>query len=94
MTNPISIEDIQDDAIADAIGCVRFTCAMLIKLEKKRDAGRGGWNHPYQCSVGHLRKMLSEHVPKCDMVDIANFAMMIWNREHLDGELRDEEVQP
>lgn len=84
---------------ADELGVERFTKAMLAKLARKRDEGRGGWNHqPYTsqpdrgdvteyfgCSVADLQHMLAEHIAKGDMVDIANFAMMIWNRENPDG---------
>ena len=95
------IRSIRNDAEADAVGVDRFRTAMSNKLAEKRADGRGGWNHePYTvqpdrgdrvwrggCSIAQLRKMLREHFENGngDMVDIANFAMMIWNRENPDG---------
>ena len=68
---------------ADETGVDRFTEAMRRKLTKKRKEGRGGWNN--DCRIELLLAMLHEHAIKGDMVDIANFAMMIWNREHPTG---------
>jgi hypothetical protein len=65
-----------DDAAVD-----RFAAAMKAKLAKKREEGRGGWNDPAQCSVEDLARMLVEHLPKGDPVDVANFAMMLFCRE-------------
>ena len=90
------ITAIRSDEYADAIGLERFNRAMQEKLAKKRAAGRGGWNRPFQrsqpdrgdvvlqtgCDTEMLRTMLIDHVRKGDMVDVANLAMMIWNREH------------
>ena len=69
------------ERIIDHNGVRNFANAMCEKLDRKRDEGKGGWNDPSQCSIDDLRSMLIEHVDKGDMVDIANFAMMIWNRE-------------
>ena len=90
--------DIRDmgDELADDQGLLRFAGAMARKLNRKREEGRGGWNkEPYTvqpdrgdrvwrggCTVADLRRMLREHIEKGDPVDIANFCMMIWNREH------------
>ena len=95
------IRDIRNGAEADSVGVERFTRAMNAKLAKKRGGGRGGWNHePYTvqpdrgdrvlrfgCTVAKLRKMIREHFENGngDMLDIANFAMMIWNRENPNG---------
>lgn len=98
-TTPIDIRDIGHDAEADAVGVDRFRTAMSNKLAKKRDEGRGGWNRePYTvqpdrgdavwrggCSIAHLKRLMRAHLKKGDMVDIANFAMMIWNRENPHG---------
>jgi hypothetical protein len=72
---------------ADETGVDRFVVAMRRKLTKKRKEGRGGWN--LDCEVSFLRALLAEHVGKGDMVDIANLAMMIWNREHPTGRTDD-----
>jgi len=70
----------------DQLGVDRFRLAMLEKLSIKRLQGRGGWSDPEVCSISDLHAMLLNHVKKGDMVDIANFAMMIWNREQSDKE--------
>jgi hypothetical protein len=71
-----------DDEQADVIGCGRLRVAMVAKLAKQRGRGYGGWNDPSRCSIKRLERMLREHVDKGDMIDIANFAMMIWNRRN------------
>ena len=85
------ITDILDDAAADNVGVSRFSQAMSLKLAKKRNDGKGGWNRPAQayhtgCSPEHLRRLLATHIKKGDLVDIANFCMMIWNRENPKGD--------
>lgn len=93
------IRDFRSSEVADDQGCVRFLGAMIRKLNRKREEGRGGWNlEPYTvqqdrgdrvqhggCTVADLRNMLKEHIEKGDPVDIANFCMMIWNRENPNG---------
>ena len=59
----------------------QFAAAMKVKLAMKREHGRGGWDHPTQCSQVKLLHMLKDHLAKGDMVDIGNFAMMIWGRQ-------------
>jgi hypothetical protein len=68
--------------LADDVGLVRFSTAQRMKLAKKRQEGRGGWNLKSECSTTFLRELLERHVKKGDMVDIANIAMFIWNREN------------
>ena len=51
-----------------------------MKLAKKRAEGRGGWDDPAQCKVEDLARMLVEHLPKGDPVDVANFCMMLHQR--------------
>ena len=95
MKDKRSIIDIEIGVVADEVGLTRFRFAMSDKLRRKRLAGRGGWNKPpYEngviqggCTVAQLRSMLFSHLEKGDMVDIANFAMMIWNREHPTNEV-------
>lgn len=73
---------------ADRTGVERFAAAMSDKLHLKADEGRGGWNKPDECSVEDLCLMMAAHIKKGDMVDVANFAMMIWNRENPKGKPR------
>lgn len=84
------ITEILDDAAADNTGVVRFSQAMSRKLAKKRADGYSGWNRPTNayytgCSPEHLRRKLRSHIEKSDLVDVANFCMMIWNRENPNG---------
>ena len=67
------------DAIAEA---------MKEKLGQKRLEGRGGWNDPEQCSSDQLAKMLIHHVMKGDVIDIANFCAMLYNRDPFGSALR------
>ena len=55
--------------------------AMRSKLRNTREKGRGGWWNPKECSIEMLKKMLVEHIEKGDMIDVMNFAGMIFVRE-------------
>lgn len=81
-----------DDAAVD-----RFSNAMKSKLARKRADGYGGWDDPDICTVQFLRDRLVEHTEKADMIDVANFAMMIWFRtraERLGERLNQNETRP
>ena len=82
------------NAKADRVGVERFAAAMHAKMKAKRAEGRGGWHRSYRgtggpetwgCSTTGLRQALRNHIRKgltgSNLVDIANFAMMVWNRE-------------
>lgn len=76
---------LMEDEEADCLGVLNFTYAMQAKLINKRVyEQRGGW-HTSNCSNDELRKMLAENLERADMVDVANLAMMIWNREQMAG---------
>lgn len=68
-------------AATDNDGVERLAIAMKLKLAAKRTEGRGGWDDPSACPVEDLAQMLIDHLPKGDPVDVANFAMMLFNRE-------------
>jgi hypothetical protein len=85
MKTPKNITNIFSDDDADELGVKRFAKAMNAKLSDKRAQGKYGWNKPDDCTIAYLRRLLETHVEKGDPVDIANFAMMIWNREHPTG---------
>ncbi len=70
----------KDNAAVDAMAV-----AMKAKLKLKRDEGYYGWDDPEQCPMDRLAKLLVEHVPKGDVVDIANFCMMIFCRAGYGG---------
>lgn len=54
-----------------------FAEMMKQKLAKAREKGRSGWDNPHECDVETLALMMVEHVVKGDVVDIANFCMML-----------------
>ena len=71
----------ETERIIDHTSIRDFAIAMRDKMDRKRAEGHGGWHDPAVCSVASLEWLLIEHIKKGDMVDIANFAMMIWNRK-------------
>lgn len=73
------------DFMADALGCSALYEAMREKLREKREEGRGGWHRPDDTPIQDLYTQLHEHFDKGDMIDVANLAMMVWNRERRDG---------
>lgn len=62
------------DAILQAAG------AQAEKMYSSLLKGRGGWWDPARCSPQGLLIQLIEHIEKGDMVDVMNFAMMLWFR--------------
>jgi RNA-directed DNA polymerase len=61
------------------------------KLLEKRLAGYYGWNN--DCTIEHLEDLLRKHIEKPwtdrNIVDMANFCMMLWNRKHPNGRADD-----
>lgn len=72
------------DERADEVGVERLAKEMTQKLLEKRLAGYYGWNN--DCTVEHLEGLLKKHIEKPwtdrNLVDMANFCMMLWNRAH------------
>lgn len=66
----------------DDQGVNTFAELMKAKLAKKRSEGAGGW---HTASPEHLARLLVEHVAKGDMIDVANFCMMLHQRMALMG---------
>ena len=64
------------NAMVDAFGK-----EMKDKLREKYLEGREGWDMPEACPTAFLQRALREHCARGDMVDVANFAAMIWNRQ-------------
>ena len=64
----------------DDLAVDRFAAAMKAKLAASRARGRSGWDDPQECTVEMLARMLVDHLPKGDPVDVANFAMMLHQR--------------
>ena len=76
----IKITPRMSDVRACAAGITNLVKAMKAKLEKKRRAGSSGWHRPSDCSVDKLADLLVDHVARGDVVDVANFAMMLHAR--------------
>lgn len=66
---------------SDDIAVDRFAAAMKAKMALKRAEGRRGWEDPQQVGEPQLVNMLVDHIMKGDPVDIANFCMMLHQRE-------------
>jgi hypothetical protein len=73
---PVAVATHPDDLAVD-----RFAAAMKAKLAQKRAEGYGGWNDPVDAVSLTLARMLVEHIPKGDPVDVANYAMMLHQRQ-------------
>ena len=71
---------------ADEMMVESVSQAMLIKLCKKRNEGRGGWHRLHEIKNENFINMLKDHIDKGDMVDVLNFAAMIHVRTELYGE--------
>ncbi len=56
-----------------------FSKAMKLKMLKKANQGWKGWDDKDFLPIAKER--LKEHLEKGDMVDVANFAMMVWYLE-------------
>lgn len=55
---------------------------MREKLNKKRKEGYGGW-HTSHVSNAELKARLIAHIDKGDMIDVMNFAAMIYMRKEI-----------
>lgn len=69
------------DAHPDSKAVDVFAKAMKEKLYEARLRGRGGWDKPEECTTELLAKLLMQHTTKGDVVDVANFAMMLFMRK-------------
>lgn len=66
----------QNQADEDNNSIAAFSLSMRVKMKKKRDQGFARWK---ECSLDKLKGLLEEQLAKKDrdMVDIANYAMMV-----------------
>lgn len=55
----------------------RFSREMVTRFYDKALAGRRGWDDP-KCYIG-MASALQDSVNKMNWVDVANFAMFLWN---------------
>ena len=65
-----------------------FSAAMKMKLHRKLTQDRyQGWDAPEYVASGEAQENLLAHAKdiNADMVDVANFAMMIWHQKQVIG---------
>lgn len=67
--------DVLTERDHEFIAIERLSNAMVLKLDKKRAEGWGGWQ---TASAETLSQMLINHVAKGDPVDVANLCMMLF----------------
>lgn len=65
----------------DMNGVAKLGEAMRYRLQEKNRQGRFGWYDPTVISTSALAGMLRLSVEKGDPVDVANYAMMLYNRD-------------
>lgn len=82
-------EDLTNEEwVVDTTAVLGIACRMLTKMRSSSDKGRGGWYNPTRCSLESLMGQFFSHIPKGDLIDVMNFAMML---EHRRPELADAE---
>ena len=74
-----------EDHNADYMLVQLTSLEMSKKLAKKRTEGRSGW-YGAGCDNEYLFELLKDHIDKGDMIDVMNFAAMIYVREQLYGD--------
>ena len=66
----------------DEQAVLEFSVAMNEEMEwQSEENGKHGWDDPKICSEEDLVRMFVEHIPKGDVVDIANYFMMLYHRD-------------
>lgn len=76
------------DRHADDVAVDTFAQAMKNKMAQMREKGASGWNNESICATEYLARCLIYSITKGDPVDIANFAMMLFNRDDCDLEIK------
>lgn len=76
------------DRHPDDIAIDTFAQAMKNKMAQTREEGRDGWYDKSLCTDELLAQLLVKQLGKGDPVDIANFAMMLFNRNAPDQVLK------
>lgn len=57
-----------------------FAQAMHDKMAAARAKGKEGWDDPERCSTEALENLCHQTWALREWVDVANYAMMLWNR--------------
>ena len=75
---PVPIKPAESsDRHSDDEAVDQFARLMREKMAVSRAKGRHGWDDPEQCDTEDLVAMMVEHITKGDVIDIANFCMML-----------------
>jgi len=85
---PLYITPSMTDKQADALGMIAFTFAMTKRLDERAKTGEPkyqGWHN--LDTIEDLMQRLQKNVDERDMLDVANLAMMIWNKQRMAGEI-------
>lgn len=69
---------------SDNLAVHGFANAMRLRLSACRTAGRSGWDDPEQCPPQRLAEGLVRAVRAGKLVDVGNYAMMLWKRAGLE----------
>lgn len=64
-----------DDEAVDS-----FAQAMHDKMAAARAKGKEGWDDPERCTTDRLIELCDLSLLAAEWVDVANYAMMLWNR--------------
>lgn len=72
--NKLIRKPVDQEQLANNKAVETFATLMIQKLNLKREEGRHGWR---ECKPEDLARMFWNHLPKCDMIDVANFAMFL-----------------
>lgn len=59
-----------------------MSSAMAERMQESFQRGRNGWNRPALCNDFRLLSLLEHSIDNGDIVDIANFTMMLHARGH------------
>lgn len=73
-----------DQKDPDAVATVDFAQAMVRRLGERRAAGKSGWDDPEQCPPQRLAEGLVRSLRAGNLVDVGNYAMMLWKRGQTD----------
>lgn len=69
-----------NERAVDVVAVNTFAKAMMARLDFARQNGRGGWRDNSVVSVEDLITMMTQQVIRGQMVDAANFCMMLHQR--------------
>ena len=75
-----------DQKDPDAAATVEFAQAMVRRLGQCRATGKSGWDDPEQCPPQRLAEGLVRAVRVGKLVDMGNYAMMLWKRAQMTGQ--------